>query len=159
MKPVWGHIQFVRNAHWWSYLFSPWKPFQVNDKDFREPKYGDRLVHSINGFAFRALVSAFFHPLSPYKIIKTIRYTWRRPGYLDWQIHEIIEGQTFMAAFLTLNHTHQLPLKKIRYYRVVSISKISVPCLWLFYHRQFFAVNLLILRLFSVSVQLIMHSV
>ena len=64
-----------------------------------------------------------------------------------------------MAAFLALNHAHQLALKEIRYYRVVSISKIPVPNLGLFYHRLFFAVNLLILRLLSNSVQLIMHSV
>lgn len=149
----------MRNAHWWSYLFSPRKPLQMNYQNFWEPKYGNRLVHSINGFAFGALVSTFFHSLGPYKIIKTIRYSWRWPGYLDWQIHEIIKGQTFMAAFLTFNHAHQLTLKKIRYYRVVSISEIPVPYLGLFYHGLFIAVNLLVLRLLSNSVQLIMHSV
>jgi hypothetical protein len=159
MRAVWRHVQFVRNAHWWGYLFSPRKPLQVNNEDFWEPKYGDRLVHSINGFAFWALVSTFFHSLGPYKIIKTIRYTRRWPRYLYWQIHEIIKGQTFMAAFLALNHAHQLALKEIRYYRVVSISEIAVPYLRLFYHWQFIAVNLLILRLLSNSVQLIMHSV
>ena len=159
MRAVWRHVQFVRNAHWWGNLFSPWKSLQVNYEDFWEPKYGDRLVHSINGFAFGALVSTFFHSLGPYKIIKTIRYTRGWPGYLDWQIHEIIKGQTFMAAFLAFYHAHQLTLKEIRYYRVVSISKIPVPNLRLFYHGLFFAVNLLILRLLSNSVQLIMHSV
>ena len=159
MRAVWCHVQFVRNAHWWGNLFSPWKPLQVNYEDFWEPKYGDRLVHSINSFAFGALVSTFFHSLGTYKIIKTIRYTRGWPGYLDWQIHEIIEGQTFMAAFLALYHAHQLTFKEIRYYRVVSISKIPVPNLRLFYHGLFFAVNLLILRLLSNSVQLIMHSV
>lgn len=64
-----------------------------------------------------------------------------------------------MATLLALNLTHQLTFKKICYYRVISVTEISVPNFRLFYHWHTFTVNLFVLGLFANSVEFIVHSI
>ena len=131
----------------------------MNDQDFREPKYRYSFVHTVYCLAFWTFVAAFLHFFCGDKILKAIAYTRRRFWYLYGKIHEIVEGQTFIATLLALNLTHQLSFKKVSNYRIISFTKVFVPDLRLVVHGLSFTINLFVLWFFGNSVELIMHSI
>lgn len=50
------------------------------------------------------------------------------PRNFNTQVHEVIEGSTLMVAGQTTNRTHQLSLKQVSHYRVISLFHVVSPC-------------------------------
>lgn len=133
------------------------------DEDLREAVDCYILIHFINCFAFTASESAFFHSFRGGEILETVveveTANCHSTRYGQRQVHETIEGQALVPAFLALYLATKLSLEQVSYYRVVSFFEVLVPDLRLLKHWQFITIYLLVLRFLTDSVQLIVHSV
>lgn len=131
------HVKFLWECHCCVQLLAPHRrvvePLEMNDQHLGKAVDREVFLDADCLLAPRALVSAVYHLLWLYKLVKAVLYidiAQEADGLardLNTQVHEVVERVRLVAAAQAFESVDQLALEQVCHYGVVTLSGVLKP--------------------------------